>query len=791
MALPVNPDGPSRPPSGAAPTVAETTGGSWSEGAAAAAGADAGPGPAHLTLLERIGAGGMGEVWSARDARLDCVVALKAILPTIAQHPAVRERFFREARLTARLQHPGIVPVHEIGALADGRLYYTMKRVEGAPFSEVLREVERVRLMGRPSPWTLRARLQVLVRVAEAVGYAHARGVVHRDLKPDNIRVGELGEVIVLDWGIAREIGAEPEEGLLGTVGGAGLTRGVIGTPGFMAPEQARGEADGLGPQADVFALGRILRLTIGEDRDQVDALHELIDASTAPEPGDRPADGRAFALELSRWLDGARRREIGLRLVEQADEMAASVARLRAEAQERRARAAELQRAVGATEAEERKADLWAEEDEAQAQEQEARLLDAQRLQVLNAIFTHAPGLPEAHLRLADHFRLEHERAEARGDAAAAAEAELHLRAHDQGAHAAYLRGEGTLSLVTDPPGAQVRLYRYELRLRRLQPVFQRELGPTPLSEVSLPKGSYLLHIEAEGHATVLHPVSIRRLQHEEGRAPGEASPRPLRLPRSGELGPEDRLVTPGWTALGGDPEAANTAPSGRGWVEGCVMKRLPVTNREYLTFLHALVEEGRVDEALRHAPRERLGADGGLGALHYGWDGRRFSLVPDAEGDVWLLDWPVFLIDQPAARAYADWLSRRDGLDWQLPREDVWERAARGADGRCFPWGDFLDPTWACYRHSHAEGARANPWVVGACPVDESPFGVGDLAGGIREWTENVWGGDTAAFRAYPVLRGGCWSAHPQLVRLATRGWVSPLERAQSVGFRLCRPL
>ena len=198
--------------------------------------------------------GGLGRVLRAVDKRLGRTVAVKELL---RRGPLSEARFLREAMITARLQHPGIVPVHEAGRWPSGDPYYVMKLVEGRTLKELI--AERA---------TMRERLGLLphvIAVADAVGYAHSEGVIHRDLKPANIMVGAFGETIVVDWGLARdrardlpEPAAEPLARGTGTATpGATIDGRVIGTPAYMAPEQARGEL--VDERADVYALGAVL----------------------------------------------------------------------------------------------------------------------------------------------------------------------------------------------------------------------------------------------------------------------------------------------------------------------------------------------------------------------------------------------------------------------------------------------------------------------------------------------------------------------------------------------------
>jgi serine/threonine protein kinase len=201
----------------------------------------------RYTILQPIGRGGMGTVYAARDEQLGREVALK-VSNAPASGSGLDARLRREARVLATLDHPGIAPVHDAGILADGRLFYVMKLVRGATLDQHLRD----RASHDPPDSVRRQdhteRLRIFERVAETIAFAHAHGIVHRDLKPSNVMVGPFGEVLVLDWGVARVLAEiETDEG----------TR--VGTPGFMAPEQMAGDPARIGPASDVYALGALL----------------------------------------------------------------------------------------------------------------------------------------------------------------------------------------------------------------------------------------------------------------------------------------------------------------------------------------------------------------------------------------------------------------------------------------------------------------------------------------------------------------------------------------------------
>jgi WD40 repeat protein len=231
---------------------------------------------ARFVSLGEQGRGGMGRVLMAWDHRLGRAVAIKELL---SRHPNATPRFVREAVLTARLQHPSIVPVHEAGRWPSGEPFYAMKLVSGQPLTKIIHAKQTLdeRL----------ALLPVVIAVCEAVAYAHSQRVIHRDLKPDNILVGKFGETVVIDWGLAKQLDAceLPGETTALSTELATSLGAVLGTPGYMAPEQARGEP--LDERGDVFALGAILYATLtGQPPFTGTTPKEVVDkTASAPPP--------------------------------------------------------------------------------------------------------------------------------------------------------------------------------------------------------------------------------------------------------------------------------------------------------------------------------------------------------------------------------------------------------------------------------------------------------------------------------------------------------------------------
>ncbi|MHC4938889.1 MAG: serine/threonine-protein kinase [Planctomycetota bacterium] len=310
-------------------------------------------------ILGEVARGGVGVIYRGRDKNLNRDVALKVLRTEHAQSADVIQRFIEEAQVGGQLQHPGIVPVYGMGLQPDGRAYFAMKFIKGRTLSALMDS--------NPQGYDL---LAVFEQVAQAMAYAHSRGVIHRDLKPANVMIGSFGEVIIVDWGFAKVLGLQEDKPkdvhtVVATVrsdgeGSQSMAGSVMGTPAYMPPEQAMGLVDELDERSDVFALGAILcEILTGEPpytggvRDQLlaasqarlDEAHARLDACDAAEEikqiardcmqplgKDRPADAGVVAQRLGDHFaaveDRARRAELETIEAEAAAERARSARR-------------------------------------------------------------------------------------------------------------------------------------------------------------------------------------------------------------------------------------------------------------------------------------------------------------------------------------------------------------------------------------------------------------------------------------------------------------------------------
>ena len=252
------------------------------------------------TFIKELARGGMGTVYLAEDRELNRLVAIK-VLNTLEITDDLRNRMIREAQIIARLEHPGIVPVHDVGTLTDGRVFYAMKFVRGSRLDDYAAQHA-----------SLRDRLRKFQAACDAVAFAHAHGVIHRDLKPQNIMIGSFGEVLVLDWGVAKilrhPVSSEAETLMLPATAShnnGDTTQGtVIGTRHYMSPEQARGEIDQLDERADVYSLGTVLHFLLKDQPKVSKAAKAICLKARASAKENRYSSASELSMDIGRLLD-------------------------------------------------------------------------------------------------------------------------------------------------------------------------------------------------------------------------------------------------------------------------------------------------------------------------------------------------------------------------------------------------------------------------------------------------------------------------------------------------------
>lgn len=764
----------------------------------------------RYVLLQELGHGGMGVVYRAFDPQLGREVALKRLRGLSEKKDL--ERFLHEARAAARLNHPGIVPVYDVGDV-DGAPYYTMELVQGRTLSDLL----------QAGALSRREVVSIVRDVALAAHAAHEAGIVHRDLKPANVLVtldetrppggpGRVTTARLADFGLAKD---SSESDLT-------QTGQILGTPAYMSPEQALGLGRVADRRSDVFSLGAILyEALVGVPPFLADEAMKVLERIRNEDPvaprrvrGDLPRDletivlralekipsaryptALALAEDLDRWLDdrpvlarpitpiGRALRWVRRNRLKSALIVAGLLAVLNpvvlAWHQKRVTReSAERLRIDGESQVEAARRALAAHvAKEGPAEDEIARRRGERALaELVRALRDGAGTLAQALAldpsndatrdALAESYFALYEEAKRSGRSDEAAAYEKLVRTTASAAafrerYEARFRREGRLSIETTPAGLEAFLYRYEeeddtrLVATPWSPSAGRQrlahrLGETPCGPFTLPEGSYLVVLRRRGVPPLRVPVVVAPFQERR-----LAIAAPKRVPRGFAWVPAGEYLYP----HDKDAPAALTGP--RRIVKAFFIAIHEATNVMWAEHAHAEWEIGRVAEPLlgpwpRPMSRERRSYENGL--------------------------LPAGRLTWAEAQAYVAWRAKKDGAAYRLPTEEEWEVAARGADGRWFPWGNYFSPRFARTRLS-APDRSVWPLQVGTVPEDESPFGARDMAGNMAEWTSSVYSekGKTR------VVKGGSWGWDAMYARAAGRIDAGETLRDDHIGFRL----
>ncbi len=678
----------------------------------------------QFEILGKLGEGGMGVVYRAREKALNREVALKVLVPGEHATPQQIERFIMEAKAAARLNHPNIVPVYQIGAI-DGRHYFTMKHVEGGTLDTLITK-DPATFMKDP-----RKAAALYLQIVEGMAYAHAEKIIHRDLKPSNVLIDKAtGRPMIMDFGLAKDMTDTHK-----------LTKSgmALGTPCYMSPEAARGETRNVDPRSDVFSLGAILyemltgkppflgdtfyetmQKVVTDEAEPLRAKNPLVplDLETicfkALEKGriNRYASAEELAADLRRFLNDEpiSARAIGgaERLARKARKNAKVVAitsvllvallgsggyylwrlpqiRLEAAATERR-NAIDAGLTQGQThESNKEFPQALAIYDQLNGRYPDAEEPKAARARAEAAFNQHVVELVRSGRRLLE----EGNRAEA---AARLKEAKV-FRPGDAeilGLLELATGDTGVLEIKVAPAEARIRLRAAPLPDLRIGAA--EELGRGTVRK-QVPRGSYVVELELDGYAPMRVPVTLDALGGEGGKVGAKVDATLLPVDRV----PERMVLIPaGPFFMGG--QGAGAKPQATVEVSAFLIDRREVTNAQYMSYVLAT---------------------GAKPPKH--WSG---GAIPEGQENH-----PVVHVSYEDAGRYAAWAGKR------LPTEAEWEKAARGIDGRKYPWGQSLGSTKV------NAGATDGTVDVTAPTEDIGPYLCEHMAGNVMEWTSEAW--------------------------------------------------
>ena len=772
----------------------------------------------RFEIFDEIAHGAMGRIDAGWDRHLGRPVAIKTLRSDRAKD-VVRMRFLEEAQVTGQLQHPSIITVYELGKI-KGDVVFVMRRVDGLSLKELIYRLKK----GDRSlleKYTLNQKLQIFNQLCQAVAYAHNKGVIHRDIKPSNVMIGDFGDVVLLDWGLCKIIGKEVRSSRSSTERWQTMHGQIIGTPAYMAPEQALGMIDQIAPSTDVYGLGALLYhfITLAppfSGKSKREVVRKVLHAELTPPSERAPQAGITTALEeiclkcLNR--DSEQRYPNASALAEEVKALLASGLETNQSSNNQQALPPhqfdrhfqptietiqvdlnetlfhlqsiqeDLASALDVIHQQEtyekqhiahERVDFY----QAEIQNLVSQLCDlTSRLKFIKSFMHQTNGTHDKEESLsgslAEYGSLVdrvcsvlsslYENAVLGGDTDTQARLGYWLEVLDPLQREQLQKEVGALYVHIRPARADVQLWQCIPDGAILKKVRPKTLKSSPLLLERVPAGQYVI--------SAGHPDSDQRVESSLRVFPGVTTRLSITLYHP-EAAPTNFKHIPSGTFTSG-PKRGRLVGSSEIALPDFFISQFPVTCKAYQSFLNALC---RLDweEAQSRTPRRS-------GDQQHLWTWEHQQKVTYNLNEIWHDDMPIIGISLDDAQRYCQWLSDRDKKAYRLPTEVEWEKAARGPDGRIFPWGDLWDDrfsagpeTWDHYL----------PPQVGLMSTDRSVYGVADLIGGVREWTTA-----TEINEHHGVIRGGSYlTADDQGRPLWRRSILATNRTALDIGFRL----
>jgi eukaryotic-like serine/threonine-protein kinase len=770
----------------------------------------------RFEVFDEIAHGAMGRIDAGWDRHLGRPVAIKMLRSDRAKD-VVKMRFLEEAQVTGQLQHPSIITVYELGKI-NGNVVFVMRRVEGISLKELIYRLRKghEELL---TQYTLNHKLQLFYQLCQAVAYAHDKGVIHRDIKPSNVMIGDFGDVVLLDWGLCKIIGQEVRSSRSSTERWQTMHGQIIGTPAYMAPEQALGMIDQISPATDVYGLGVLLYhfITLSppfSGKSKREVVRKVLHADLTPPRERAPHAGITETLEEiclkclqrdsdSRYSDaselaedikallsnGLENKDSSLShpaLIAPAQQLKSMVEQLQAEIAEGLFHLQSVQEDLASA------LDVIYHQDSDEKQhivyervefyQREVQSLISQicdqtsHLKYIKSMTNDGSGthrLEDSHNgatleyvslieRVSAVLSSLYENAVLSGASETQARLGYWLETIDPQQREQLRREVGALYIHIRPPSADVQLWQCVPDGAVLKKVRPKTLKTSPLLLERVPAGQYIV---SAGHADGQRRVESSLRVH-----PSVTTRVSITLYHPEAAPPTFRHIPSGTFTSG--TRQGKILSSSEIALPDFFISQYPVTCKEYLRFLQAL-SQFDLEEARSRAPR-RSGDQQGL------WQWSQVHQVSYNVSLGWTDEMPVVGISLDDAHRYCQWLGEQDNRAYRLPTETEWEKSARGPDGRVFPWGDIWD---ARFSAGPEIWDHYLPPEVGLMSTDQSVYGVSDLIGGVREWTTSVERKEHQG-----VVRGGSFlTADDEGRPLWRRSQLASYRTALDLGFRL----